>query len=83
MFDMKEFENDLVDLENMQEELDDEQDWQLRFDWKAQELFKKYGVGRSCVHCGKELLPSIIGDYDYQCVYCDEDFYEFESNEVE
>jgi len=31
-----------------------------------------------CKHCGKELSPSTIDGYAFQCFDCDEDFYEFE-----
>ena len=31
-----------------------------------------------CGRCGSKLIPSEIDGYDYQCVECDEDFYEFE-----
>ena len=32
-----------------------------------------------CPHCGKSLTPSEVAGYVYQCVECDEDFYEFEA----
>ena len=32
-----------------------------------------------CPQCGKALTPSEVAGYVYQCVECDEDFYEFEA----
>lgn len=33
---------------------------------------------RYCPHCNKEVIPSKIVGYAWQCLNCDEDFYEFE-----
>lgn len=33
---------------------------------------------KKCGRCGGKLLKSFTDGYDYQCYYCDEDFYEFE-----
>lgn len=33
---------------------------------------------RECPHCGRNLYPSQIDGYDYQCFHCDEDFYDIE-----
>lgn len=35
-------------------------------------------LDKKCPHCGKPLVKSDIEGYDYQCFYCDEDFYECE-----
>lgn len=35
-----------------------------------------------CPHCHAALLPSCTKGYDYQCILCDEDFYDFETNRV-
>jgi len=32
-----------------------------------------------CKNCNKELIPSEIAGYTYQCLDCDEDFYKFEA----
>lgn len=31
-----------------------------------------------CPHCGRELVKSTTYGYDFQCVYCDEDFVSIE-----
>lgn len=36
------------------------------------------GEKHKCPHCGKELTPSVLGDYDWQCPDCEEDFYNCE-----
>lgn len=33
----------------------------------------------ACPFCGEGLIPSSIGDYSWQCVDCDEDFYDIET----
>ena len=33
---------------------------------------------RYCPHCNKEVIPSKIVGYAWQCLDCDEDFYDFE-----
>lgn len=33
---------------------------------------------RYCPHCGRRLSGSHVGDYAFQCKYCDEDFYSSE-----
>lgn len=33
---------------------------------------------RLCPHCHKEVIPSETKDYIWQCLDCDEDFYDFE-----
>ena len=35
----------------------------------------------TCRNCGTRLSPSELENYDYQCITCDEDFYEFEAIE--
>lgn len=35
--------------------------------------------GKFCPHCGRALCKSELEDYSYQCLSCDEDFYEFET----
>lgn len=39
-------------------------------------------VYKYCPRCGKELEPSDLEDYAYQCKDCDEDFFEFEVDEI-
>lgn len=36
---------------------------------------------RICPHCGEILLTSLL-DYKYQCIFCDEDFFEFETDTI-
>ena len=45
------------------------------------QLYKKYGTNKKCFKCGKQLLKSDLRDYKYLCLYCDENFYEFETLE--
>ena len=40
---------------------------------------KKRIVSARCPKCGKALYMSGTPDYVYQCLECDEDFYEFEA----
>lgn len=40
-------------------------------------------TGYLCPKCGKELSPSDIDGYDFQCYDCDEDFYLCEAIERE
>ena len=35
-------------------------------------------MDRFCGRCGSKLIASNNSDYDYQCLTCDEDFYEDE-----
>lgn len=35
-------------------------------------------MSKICGRCGSKLIPSEIDGYDYQCLECDEDFYDFE-----
>ena len=36
-------------------------------------------MGKKCGRCGGKLIPSMVGsEYDWQCINCDEDFYDFE-----
>lgn len=35
-------------------------------------------LDKKCPHCSKPLVKSDTEGYDYQCFYCDEDFYECE-----
>ena len=38
-----------------------------------------YGcLDKKCPHCGYNLVKSDNKEYDYQCFYCDEDFYDCE-----
>ena len=71
---------DLYDLENLDENEDyiEYVDFKARWLLKRNELVDKYKVGKSCPRCGLSLIPSVISDYDYQCLYCDEDFYDCE-----
>lgn len=46
-----------------------------------EQLYKKYGTNRKCCKCGKQLLESDLRDYKYLCLYCEENFYEFETLE--
>ena len=71
---------DLYDLENLYENEDYIEYGDLKARWllKRSELVDKYKVGKSCPRCGLPLIPSVISDYDYQCLYCDEDFYDCE-----
>jgi hypothetical protein len=77
---MSELEMDLCDLENLDENEDYIEYGDLKARWllKRNELVDKYKVGKSCPRCGLSLIPSVISDYDYQCLYCDEDFYDCE-----
>lgn len=77
---MSELEMDLYDLENLDENEDyiEYVDFKARWLLKRNELVDKYKVGKSCPRCGLSLIPSVISDYDYQCLYCDEDFYDCE-----
>ena len=77
---MSELEMDLYDLENLYENEDYIEYGDLKARWllKRSELVDKYKVGKSCPRCGLSLIPSVISDYDYQCLYCDEDFYDCE-----
>ena len=36
-----------------------------------------------CKKCGREVVKSELKEYSYQCVECDEDLYEFETELVE
>ena len=77
---MSELEMDLYDLENLDKNEDYIEYGDLKARWllKRSELVDKYKVGKSCPRCGLSLIPSVISDYDYQCLYCDEDFYDCE-----
>ena len=77
---MSELEMDLYELENLDENEDyiEYVDFKARWLLKRNELVDKYKVGKSCPRCGLSLIPSVILDYDYQCLYCDEDFYDCE-----
>ena len=77
---MSELEMDLYDFENLYENEDYIEYGDLKARWllKRSELVDKYKVGKSCPRCGLSLIPSVISDYDYQCLYCDEDFYDCE-----
>lgn len=77
---MSELEMDLYDFENLDENEDYIEYGDLKTRWllKRNELVDKYKVGKSCPRCGLSLIPSVISDYDYQCLYCDEDFYDCE-----
>ena len=36
-------------------------------------------MGKKCGRCGGKLIPSMVGsEYDWQCLDCDEDFYDCE-----
>ena len=48
-----------------------------------EQLYKNYGTNRKCCKCGKQLLESDLRDYKYLCLYCEENFYEFETLEGE
>lgn len=36
---------------------------------------------RRCNRCGNVVIPSDNNKYDWQCLNCDEDLYEFETTE--
>lgn len=36
---------------------------------------------KKCPHCGGELSASLLPNYSYTCLACDEDFYECEVGE--
>lgn len=40
---------------------------------QTENIMKKF-----CPHCGKEVIKSDNPDYSWQCIDCDEDFYDFE-----
>lgn len=44
------------------------------FSFTGIEVEKKY-----CKHCKKVLIPSYIEEYSWQCMECDEDFFNFEA----
>ena len=82
---MSELEMELDDLENLDfTDLDRNDDYieynNLKVMWllKRSELVDKYKVGKNCPRCGLSLIPSVLVQYDYQCLYCDEDFYDCE-----
>ena len=77
---MSELEKDLDELGEPQYSEDYMEYGDLKARWllKRSELVDKYKVGKSCPRCGLSLIPSVISDYDYQCLYCDEDFYDCE-----
>lgn len=37
---------------------------------------------RKCNRCGAYVLKSELKDYKYQCLYCDEDLYSFETTQT-
>lgn len=37
-----------------------------------------FNPAESCPRCDSPLIPSCIAEYDWQCLSCDEDFYEVE-----
>lgn len=37
-------------------------------------------VKPKCPHCKRDVIKSDTKGYDYQCLFCDEDFYRFECN---
>lgn len=63
--------------------------------YKIEETIKKYPKSykyvnshlvvphRYCNRCGCHVLESDLKDYQYQCMYCDEDLYEFETHTKE
>ena len=44
-----------------------------------QELFDKFGASRVCTRCKSQILYSDLPNYDYLCFECDENLYEFET----
>ncbi len=47
---------------------------------KAKEqIYKKYGTNKHCIKCGTQLLVTDLKEYQYLCLKCDENFYEFET----
>lgn len=45
---------------------------------RANEIYNKFGTGKNCPHCGKQLIESDLKDYKYLCINCDENFYKIE-----
>lgn len=41
-------------------------------------LIKKYGLKTKCKNCGRVLLKSDVKGYHSVCLWCDENFYNFE-----
>ena len=41
--------------------------------------YEEFTEKRFCKNCGKELIPSEIDGYQWQCLDCDEDFCNFET----
>ena len=48
---------------------------------QCMEIYEPFEIHPKCPHCGKELTPSGLGQYAYQCEDCDEDFFRVECNE--
>ena len=44
-----------------------------------QEIYQKYATNKHCIKCGNKLLESDLKEYEYLCLECDENFYEFET----
>lgn len=77
---MSELEKDLDELGEPQYSEDINEYANLKAQWliKMNELIDKYKLDKRCPRCSTSLIPSVISDYDYQCLYCDEDFYDCE-----
>ena len=41
-------------------------------------LFKKFGTNKKCCKCSSPLLISDLKEYEYLCLNCEENFYNFE-----
>ena len=79
---MSELEMDLYDLYNIEENEDyiEYKDLDRRIELKRKEIIDKYKINKKCKRCGNNLIPSILNDeYDYQCLFCDEDYYSDEN----
>lgn len=77
---MSELEMDLYDLEKLEYDNDylEYLNFKANYMVKRMQLIDKHKVDKLCPRCHTSLIPSVISDYDYQCLYCDEDFYDCE-----
>ena len=41
-------------------------------------IYKNYGTNKKCPKCNHKLLISDLKEYQYLCLNCDENFYDFE-----
>ena len=52
------------------------------YDVLKRELFDKFGTSRVCTRCKSQVLLSDLPNYDYLCFECDENLYDFETENV-